>query len=189
MSDFFHNFFTEFIFEKILVLAYAILAFLFRRYVKRQKQKDAQQDRQNQELRAELDRLLKRREYFDKQLLTAYKQIRKFAQKARDEARIIQTPELIPDYDNWKQNLLEKYTNVVELLYEHALLLEYFDHYDCLHDFKNALLSFCLSAQKLNPLKEEERVSLMKEYDSFSESWELLVEQIKFPKEYEVKIS
>lgn len=185
MLEFIHNFFTEFIFEKILVLAYAILVFFFRRYIKRQKQKDAQQDRQNQELKAELDRLLKRREYFDKQLLTSYKQIRKFAQKARDEARLIQTPALISDYNTWKQSLFEKYADVLELLYEHALLLEYFDHYDCLHDFKNSLLSFCLIAQKLNPLKEGERISLMEEYDTFSRSWDILVEQIKFPKEPE----
>jgi len=203
--EFLENIYSNLISEAILAVAIAILGFYFRRYIKKQEKRDAEQDIKNEkhvdeqrrideeqdkrieEWRAEFERKLRSRDirldYFEKQRLTAYKQIRKYAQKARDEARLIQTPTLIREYDTWKQNLFENYAEVLELLHEYALLLEYFDYYESFHDFKNALLSFCLAAQKLNPLKEEERTSLKKEYYQFSKSWKLLTEQIKFPKE------
>ena len=223
MIEFFKSIYNELIVEVIVVIFVAILGFYFRRYVKKQQQRDAEQDRINkereeaqrkkdedqdrinkareleqkrkdeeqdkkmQEWRAEFESKLKtynmRIEYFEKQRLTAYQEIRKFSQKARDEARLIETPGLIEQHDNWAKKMFKYYEEIVELLHEHALLLEHFENYEYFHDFKNKFLNFCLIAQKLNKMKSDEHAILKREFDELSKSYENLILKIKFPSE------
>ncbi len=187
IQDIYQNLISELLAEAILAIAIGILGYYFRRFVKRQKEIDRKQDRKLQEWKAELESRLKIRDirltYFEENRLKAFQQIRQHAQKARDDARLVDEPALIKDYDNWVEMLLKDFENILGLLHEHALLLDYFGTYQILHEFKNELLNYCLFARKLNPLKEDERRLLKKEFTKFAESWEKLAEEIRFPRE------
>lgn len=187
LQGLYQNVLSELLAEVILGIAIGILGYYFRRFVKRQKEIDRKQDRKLQEWKAELESRLKIRDirltYFEENRLKAFQQIRQHAQKARDDARLVDEPALIKDYDNWVEMLLKDFENILGLLHEHALLLDYFGTYQILHEFKNELLNYFLFARKLNPLKEDERNLLKKEFTKFAAIWEKLTEEIRFPRE------
>lgn len=182
--NFLQNFFSELFVEVVLATAIAILSFFLRRYVKRQKQRDEEQDRVNAEWRAEFERKLKSRDiridYFENQKLVSYKQIRQFAQKARDQARLLENPKLIADYESWSKGVFQSYEKILELLHEHALLLEYYGDYDYLHAFKNVLLRFCLALRKYNPETKDTHDILKNELNELVKNYSALVAHIKF---------
>ena len=150
-----------------------------------QKEKDLEQDRKIEKWRAEFERTLKdiniRNDFFEIERLKAYQQIRKYSQKARDNVKQIQNPELIDTYENWAKSLLEDYDKVLESLHEYALLLEHFGHYEYLHSYKNSLFTFCLLAQSNNPHKNEDLKELREEYNNFSKVYDELVDKLKYP--------
>lgn len=150
------------------------------RLLDEKKQKDAEQDLKMQELEFGLKRKLDREEYFEKQRLLAYPKIRKYAQQARDEVRLIDTPSLMPSHRIWLKNLEDNYHIVLELLHENALLLKHFNHYKAFHDFKNALLNFFIAAKE-NIKRNFDKSILLKDYEEIKKCWNVLEEQIEFP--------
>ena len=160
---------------------------LLKQKLEEQKKIDEEQNSRMKQLEAEFDRKLRdidiQQDFVQNERLKAYQKIRKYAQKARDQIKKIENPQLILSHREWTESLFKNYERVLGLLHEYALLLEYFNHYEVLHKYKNSLLDFCLSAQKNNPKDDDGLKKLKDDYKKFSESFEDLVDSFKFPKD------
>lgn len=176
------NFLNEIIVELIAAAVFAISVYFYK-FVRKQKARDAEQDRKFAEWKGEFERKLKTQEirdvYFEQKRLEAYQQIRKYAQKARDQARLILDDKTYNNYHTWLNNLLESYDQILELLHEHAFILEYYGHYKRFHSFKNALGAFKNIAKNSRSRREQDRQQLKEALNELIASYEKLIEEIK----------
>lgn len=170
--------------QLLLAAAIALLGIYLRKFMQKQRHRDEEQDRRDAEFEQKLASLAIRVNYFEKERFAAYKEIRKLAQRARDQVRLIEKPEMIAGYDSWIRQLFDSYEQILEILHENALLLEHFRHYEYLHRFKNVLLDFCLAARQHTPEHKEGCNVLMEKLNDFTRSYEALVAHIKFPSDF-----